>query len=239
MGRERDHRSWRRGTQALLGLFLAAPCPLCQRPASQVICPACARQIHQSQLSAPLDTSYPGLPVLSWGRYEDVLRQALRQLKYSDHPELAGWLGLELGKTWRQHPHTASTPTPRPQVLVPIPLHTSKLKQRGFNQAERLAQGLGRAVQLPVVGEGLVRVQATQAQHGLGREARQANLAQAFRVNPNDLQTLRQKTVWLVDDIFTTGATAYAAAHTLRHGGISVAGICTVARAGTSWETKS
>lgn len=238
MGGGRSHSPWQRGTQALLGLFLTNPCPLCQRPASQVICPTCDRQIHQSQLSTPLDRRNPGLPVLSWGRYEDVLRQALRQLKYSDHPELAGWLGLELGQTWRQQPNITATPTPRPQVLVPIPLHASKLKQRGFNQAERLAQGLGRAIQLPVVGEGLVRIQATQAQHSLGREARQANLAQAFRVNPHDLQALRRTTVWIVDDIFTTGATAYAAAHTLRHSGISVAGICTVARAGTSWDAQ-
>lgn len=223
-------QGWQRGAQAFLGLFLSRSCPLCERATPQVICPACERQVRQSQLADPLDTSYPGLPVLSWGRYEDTLRQVIHHFKYSGQPELASWLGLEMGQTWLQYQRDKGAKAPRPAVLVPIPLHASKLKQRGFNQAERLAQGMGRVVRVPLVGEGLLRVQATQAQHSLGREERQANLAQAFQVNPNHLQALRQKTVWLVDDIFTTGATAAAAAHTLRKSGISVAGICTVAR---------
>lgn len=223
---------WQRGTQALLDLFLTRSCLLCERTTPQVICPTCKRQIRQSRLATPLDSSHPGLPVLSWGRYEDTLRQIIRQLKYSGHPELANWLGLELGQTWQRHQSTTATRSLRPVVLIPIPLHPTKLKQRGFNQAERLAQGMGRVVQARVLGEGLLRVQATQAQHSLSREERQANLAHAFQVNPTYLTTLRPKTVWLVDDIFTTGATAQAAAQTLRQSGISVAGICTVARAG-------
>lgn len=228
-------QGWQRGSQAILGLFLSRTCPLCERATAQVICPACERQLRQSQTPTPLDPSHPGLPVLSWGRYEDTLRQALHHIKYSGQPELAIWLGLELGQTWQHHQRTTAAKSPRPLVLVPIPLHASKLKQRGFNQAERLAQGLGRRGQIPVVGEGLVRVQATQAQHSLGREERQTNLARAFQVNPSHLPALRRKTVWLVDDIFTTGATAYAAAQILRQSGISVAGICTVARSGGSW----
>ena len=223
-------QGWQQGAQAFWGLFLSRSCPLCERTTSQVICPTCERQVRQSQLADPLDTSHPGLPVLSWGRYEDTLRQVIRQFKYSGQPELANWLGLEMGQTWRQHQRSKGAKAPRPAVLVPIPLHASKLKQRGFNQAERLAQGMSRVVQVPVVGEGLVRAQATQAQHSLSREERQANLAQAFQVNPHHLPVLRQKTVWLVDDIFTTGATAHTAATVLRQSGISVAGICTVAR---------
>jgi ComF family protein len=169
--------------------------------------------------------------VLSWGRYEDTLRQLIRQFKYSGQPELATWLGIEMGKTWQHYQQSQRRPAPRPLVLVPIPLHASKLQQRGFNQAEQLALAMERQVQVPVMGAGLVRVQATQAQHSLSRSERQANLAQAFQVNPSHLLALRQTTVWLVDDIFTTGATAHAAAHVLRRSGISVAGLCTVARA--------
>ena len=225
-------QGWQRGTQAFLGLFLTNSCPLCERATPQVICPACERQVRQSQLADPLDASHPGLLVLSWGRYEDTLRQIIHHFKYSGQPELASWLGLEMGQAWRQYQRDNAPKKPRPAVLVPIPLHASKLKQRGFNQAERLAQGMARTVQVPLIGEGLLRVHATQAQHSLGRAEREANLAQAFQVNPSHLQVLRQTTVWLVDDIFTTGATAQAAAHTLRQSGVSVAGICTVARAG-------
>lgn len=233
-----QRRHWQRRlqllTQSCLGLFLTQPCPLCERATPQRLCIACQRQVRHSQLSNPLDATHPGLPVLSWGRYDDALRQLIRQCKYNNQPELATWLGLELGKTWQQYQQSQGRPAPRPLVLVPIPLHASKQQQRGFNQAERLAQGMERQVQVPMVGAGLVRVQATQAQHSLSRSERQTNLVQAFQVNPRHLPTLRQATVWLVDDIFTTGATAHAAAATLRQSGVSVGGICTMARSNFS-----
>jgi ComF family protein len=121
-------------------------------------------------------------------------------------------------------------------AIVPIPLHPIKLQQRGFNQADLLARSFCRLTRLPLHIDGLRRVQATQPQHSLGRSARQQNLAQAFDVNPKQVSALRKTTVWLLDDIFTTGATAQSAAHTLRRHGIAVAGICTVARA-IAWET--
>jgi ComF family protein len=115
-------------------------------------------------------------------------------------------------------------------VVVPIPLHPSRLQQRGFNQADLLAQGFCRQTRLPL-RQGLLRVQATQAQHRLSRSDRHNNLVAAFAVAPDQLDSLRRSTVWLLDDIFTTGATASAAAHTLGHNGIAVGGVCTVARA--------
>lgn len=221
---------WQRCVQPVLGLLLAESCVLCQRPAQEACCPACQRQVRQSRLSQPLDTRQPGLPVVAWGRYEDGLRQLIRQFKYSGQPQLAQWLGVEMGHTWRQH--RPPTRSPRPLAIVPIPLHASKLQQRGFNQAELLARWVARAAQAPLVENGLVRRQATQAQHSLSAQQRQDNLAQAFAVNPRHRANLQNKTVWLVDDIFTTGATAQAAAQALRREGISVAGICTAARSG-------
>jgi ComF family protein len=223
---------WQQGTQQVLSLFLSGPCPLCQRSTATPLCPACQRQVGQSRLSNPLDSSHAGLPVVSWGRYEDSLRQVIRQLKYSGQPGLAQWLGSELGQTWLHYQAGLPSQLHRSIVIMPIPLHASKLQQRGFNQAELLARWVSRMAQAPLVADGLLRVQATQAQHSLNRQQRQENLAQAFQVNPRYLDSLRQKTVWLVDDIFTTGATAQSAARILRQSGVSVAGICTVARAG-------
>lgn len=219
---------WQRCIQPLLGLLMAESCALCQRRANEVFCAACQRQIRQTQLRHPLDASQTGLPVVSWGRYEDSLRQMIRQLKYSGQPQLAQWLGVEMGRTWRQH--RPGSPSSRRIAIVPIPLHASKLQQRGFNQAELLARWVSRAAQAPLVDDGLVRQQATQAQHGLSAQQRHHNLAHAFVVNPRHRAKLQGKTVWLVDDIFTTGATAQAAAQALRQEGISVAGICTAAR---------
>lgn len=224
------------GKQQLLNLFLASRCPLCQRSTSAVLCPNCCRQVRQCQTPTPCDRTIPGLTVVSWGRYEGSLRQIIGSFKYSGHPEVAQFLGTELGQTWRKlaKPETSA----RPIAIVPIPLHPTKLQQRGFNQADLLAQWFCRSNQLPLYSNGLQRVLATQAQHSLGRAARQQNLAQAFDVEPKQASALRKTTVWLLDDIFTTGATAQAAAQTLRRSGIAVAGICTVARA-IAWETNA
>lgn len=218
----------------LLSLVLASPCPLCQRSTPAVLCPSCCRQVRQCQLSTSYDPG-DGLVVISWGGYEGGLRQAIGSLKYSGHTDLAQFLGVELGQIW-QHHASRRVPTARPVAIVPIPLHPSKLQQRGFNQADLLAKEFCRQTRLPLYSQGLIRVQATQAQHSLSRSARQRNLAAAFAVNSAQVSALRKAVVWLLDDIFTTGATARAAAQTLRQSGIAVGGICTVARA-IAWGT--
>jgi len=221
---------WKWGKQQLLSLFLSGQCSLCQRSSPTVFCSACLKQVRQCQLATPLDDSYPGLVVISWGRYEDSLRQAISRFKYEGQTDLAQWLGTELGQTWRHYQKSTEIRGRQPIALVPIPLHAAKLQQRGFNQAELLARWMNRAAQGALIADGLQRVRTTQAQHSLNRQQRQQNLAQAFRVNPYRLSCLRQRTVWLVDDIFTTGSTAQVAAQTLRSSGITVTGICTVAR---------
>ncbi|MBD2230428.1 ComF family protein [Phormidium tenue] len=221
------------GKRQLLSLFLAEPCPLCQRSTAAVLCSGCCRQVRQCQSPTPCDRSIPDLTVLSWGRYEDSLRQAIGSLKYNGHTGLAQFLGTELGQTWLDHnPH--SREQARPVAIVPIPLHPTRLQQRGFNQADLIGQWFCRLTGLPLYSHGLVRVQATQAQHSLDRCSRQQNLDQAFAVNSAQVKALQRSTVWLLDDIFTTGATAQSAAQALRRSGIAVEGICTVARP-TAW----
>ncbi|WOD38305.1 ComF family protein [Nodosilinea sp. E11] len=220
----------RQGQPPLLSLFLASSCPLCQRSTTTPLCPSCRRQVSQCQTATPCDRSQPGLPVVSWGRYEGSLRQLIGHLKYDGHTDIAQYLGTELGQTWLDQRLTPGQGA-RPVAIVPIPLHPAKLQQRGFNQADLIARWFCRLTRLPLHSHGLLRVQATQAQHSLSRADRQRNLSQAFAVSPEQINALRQSTVWLIDDIFTTGATAQSAAQTLRRCGISVGGICTVSRA--------
>ncbi len=238
MHRRSSTQTWfSQGKHQLLSLFLAQPCPLCQRSTPAVLCPSCCRQVQQCQASTPCDRSIPDLTVLSWGRYEDSLRQAISSLKYSGHTGLAQFLGTELGQTWLDHNSRLRTSS-RLVAIVPIPLHPTRLQQRGFNQADLIGQWFCRLTGLPLYSHGLLRVQATQAQHSLDCLSRQQNLAQAFAVNPAQVKALQRSTVWLLDDIFTTGATAQSAAQVLRRSGIAVEGICTVARP-TVWATST
>lgn len=226
-------RSLAQGVSALLTLFLETPCPLCDRSSSEPLCRACQKQLDQSHLPEPLTYAGSTLPLVAWGTYQGTLRQALRalkydQLKYEQKVTLAHLLGEKLGHSWHQVSH--QLPGFSSAIAVPIPLHADKLRQRGFNQAELLAQGFCRATGLPLVAEGLVRHRATTAQHGLGAKARQQNLAGAFAVGRSLLAHRNPTPVLLIDDIYTTGATIEAAAQTLTQQGIPVVGVGVVAR---------
>ncbi|MEY2978810.1 MAG: hypothetical protein RLZZ435_2949, partial [Cyanobacteriota bacterium] len=102
----------------------------------------------------------------------------------------------------------------------------------GFNQAALLAQVFCRYTGLPCVETGLLRIKATEAQFGLSKQDRLANVTDAFQVSPA-LHRRRDKIkVLLLDDIFTTGATARSAQQALQQAQISVYGMITLARAG-------
>ena len=107
---------------------------------------------------------------------------------------------------------------PRPDALLPIPLHRKRLRERGSDQALELAAPLARALQLPLISDALHRNKITTAQSRLDAEARQRNLRHAFIVA--DKVNLPQHVV-LIDDVMTTGATLHAAAHTLRKAGVT------------------
>lgn len=112
--------------------------------------------------------------------------------------------------------------------IMPVPLHPLKLREREFNQAERLARHLNRATQIPLRTQALRRVQATATQTLLNREQRAANMKGAFIVTqPEDLA---EKRVVLIDDVFTTGATTNACARALKQAGAADVGVWTVAR---------
>jgi ComF family protein len=113
-------------------------------------------------------------------------------------------------------------------LIVPVPLHPVRKREREFNQAERLARRLGRAVNLPVRTDLLVRFQATPTQTRLKRAERAANVRRAFGRRHGRL--LRGERVVLVDDVLTTGATASACAAVLRESGASEVRVWTVAR---------
>lgn len=115
---------------------------------------------------------------------------------------------------------------PLPAVIVPVPLHWRRLVLRGHNQAALIARTLGRLLGVPVEFDGVRRIRATRAQTGLDRAARQRNLVRAFacRVPVTD------RTVAVVDDVMTTGATLTAMVHCLKSSGASAVHVWTLAR---------
>jgi ComF family protein len=163
--------------------------------------------------------------VFSWGLYGGTLKRAIAVMKYENQSQIARPLGQWLGEAW-----LLNSPKLNSQVVVvPIPLHKSKLKQRGYNQAALIAQSFCQTTGLKLNLNGLERVRETKAQFGLSASERAKNLAAAFVVG----QGFRRPdaSVLLIDDIYTTGATAAAAVQTLRQCEISVLGLVAVATA--------
>jgi len=112
--------------------------------------------------------------------------------------------------------------------IVPVPLHPTKLREREFNQAERLAHHLGRATKIPVNTRLLRRVVPTRTQTWLSREERLENVRKAFAFR--GAKALDGERIILVDDVFTTGATTGACARVLRQSGAGEVCVWTVAR---------
>jgi competence protein ComFC len=112
--------------------------------------------------------------------------------------------------------------------IVPVPLHPLKLREREFNQAERLAAHLSRATNIPLNAKTLRRVAPTSTQTLLTRDQRATNMKNAFAIRPR--AKLNGKRIVLLDDVFTTGATTNACARALRDAGAAAVSVWTVAR---------
>jgi ComF family protein len=152
------------------------------------------------------------------------LREAIHQFKYQDLRGLAPLLGQLMAEGWeRLAPRDLAL-----DVIVPVPLHRSRQRERGYNQATLLAGELGHCLQLPVIEDAVVRSRATAPQVDLGVQARRANVQNAFRCQGNNLAGKR---VLLVDDVCTSGATLESTCLALRGAGATSVWACTLARA--------
>jgi ComF family protein len=117
-----------------------------------------------------------------------------------------------------------------PEVLIPVPLHRRRLRQREFDQALALAQYLSQEVHIPYRAATLIRRRSTESQVGLSRMERDENVRGAFDVA--EPQAVRGKTVLLIDDVYTTGATVKECTRVLLRAGAQWVGVYTLARVG-------
>jgi ComF family protein len=212
----------------LFNLLYKPQCPICQRNAQTVFCIDCDRQIEACQNpefeQGLIDQK---IPLFSWGSYEQTLKQAVEACKYQNAPEIAKELGSRMGRSWQQKESTNLVPKLSSKIaLVPIPLHSEKLKARGFNQAERLAIGFSDRTQIPCQSDLLTRIKNTQPQFQMsGKKERVENLKDAFIARKSNLNG-----VILIDDIYTTGTTIREAIAALAKVKTTVVAVVVLAR---------
>ncbi|MGH9592344.1 MAG: ComF family protein [Bryobacteraceae bacterium] len=260
-------RSQVRGVrEALASIVFPAPCRICARmldsgqripfcqaclallsqPLPAPLCARCGRPIISSAVadadSAPLCHLcrfgvYDFDLVRSFGAYTPSMARAILQLKYGEVTPVGAWAARHLAQIVRREPASFVA-----DIVVPVPLHASRLRERGYNQAELIARPLARLLGIPFRSYLLVRTRPRPDKLRLTRRERWDTVRGAYATQ--DGARVDNLRVILVDDVFTTGATLDACSRALRRSGaVQVVGL-TVARAipssirvdGSAWQ---
>jgi ComF family protein len=208
-------------------------CILSMHPISGETCDLCGERLPQLQRLSDIQTcsacqeTRPSFGrATAYGAYQDELRELIHLLKYDRVLPAAGVLGAMLAEAIEKLDLGRD-----PVLVVPVPLHISKRRQRGFNQSELVVRAAlkkcGKA-NSQLATDLLVRQRPTISQIGLTRPQRAENIRGAFRVaHPSRVVG---RTILLVDDVLTTGTTASECARVLRKAGAKIVMVATVAR---------
>lgn len=222
-----------------LDLVFPPVCAICAGPASGHLCDACAASIEprdprlccricgktlleSDRAAGAAEPVCAGCvrhrPAFALARsaaaFHGPMGRLVHSLKYAKAAFLADTVARFMARCFRD-----SFGDERPDLVCPVPLHPLKERKRTYNQAALLAAALGRRLSLPVRMDLLRRVRATQTQTRMDARARRENMRGAFAAAPDAAARLFGKTVLLVDDVMTTGATLDACAAALRGAG--------------------
>lgn len=209
--------------EAVRELFFPKTCVICDDLliyGELGICEFC--KFHLPYSSFEFDSENPIVKAL-WGRCSlshgyhllnyrrgSMASKLLHAIKYQNQKDLAILMGNEVGKSLIR-----STAISTIDAIVPVPMHEKKVRKRGYNQAELLANGISSITGVPVWSDFLRQMRLTESQTVRGRSDRVSNSGNKYQLNVN-LNNLQFKHILLVDDVMTTGSTIMAAEHAIR-----------------------
>jgi ComF family protein len=206
---------------------LCASCFIQLRPITEPLCPVLGSPFPVASTGMLSAEALADPPPFGRARaavvYNDVARTLVSRLKYGDRPELASFCARLMASAghelWNGDP-----------ILVPVPLHASRLRLRRYNQSAELAKAMAKRTGLSAMAGLVVRQRRTRSQVGLSGSGRERNVAGAFAVDGRALERLGGRRVIVVDDVYTTGATAKAVTRTLLRSGADSVDVITFAR---------
>jgi len=192
--------------------FIRPPvCRICGKPMTEgESCPDCLVQAHHFHQAC------------SVFEYTPVIQKLIYRFKYDGQTYLAPLFGRCMAEKLKNMEDWPSI-----QGLVPVPLHPNRRRKRGFNQAELMAKEMEKHTDIPVLNQVLIRKRDTSAQAGLRRMERMENMANAFTIR--NREEIQGKILLLIDDIYTTGATADQCSRVLMEAGASRVYVLTAA----------
>lgn len=209
--------------------IICADCHKAIRPVGPPYCPCCGLPYpsgdEKGHLCAPCLKERRYFEVhRTCALYEGALKEAIHRFKYSGVFPLVKVFGDLL------HPAFQNLTRDYPvDLLVPVPLHIRRLRERGFNQALLLVRELSKRTGIPYAERTLKKIKDTPFQVTLKKRERRKNLTRAFQVK--DRKAIKGKAVMLVDDVYTTGTTVNECSRALRMAGADRVAVLTVARA--------
>lgn len=218
----------------LVNLVFPSYCVACQAilvKSERWLCTGCFLDLPQTNYHSELDNPvaqkfYGRVPTkyamaLYKFRIGSAVQRLVHQLKYGNRPEVGEMLGKMYGLQLLQRDWETKF-----DCIVPVPLHISRLRQRGYNQSDYFAKGIASLLEIPWYSKCLKRIKNTNPQTQQGKMERLNNLIDAFYVTDTNL--IDNKHVLLVDDIITTGATLEACALPLLAAGAQEISIATI-----------
>ncbi len=183
------------------------------RPLQGAVCMKCGKKLGDDRLYCHDCSRREHLYKRNYAVFEyPVIRESLYRFKYRGRAEYAAYYAREAYKL-----HGTCLEHLQADAVVPVPLHKSRLRRRGYNQAEELARELSKLINVPVYAGYIGRIKATKPLKTLDVRERQNNLKKAFLIIQNDVKL---KTIIVVDDIYTTGATLDAVAEVCKVAGV-------------------
>jgi len=212
-------------TSPLLDFLYPPVCIACNKPlpdGNQKVCNNCWKTIPRVTKYLPLYQETRA-KLLSGSNISDLVscfvfekeghfQHIAHALKYKEYKSIGVELGIQIGEVLKEWNLEVD-------ILIPVPLHRIKQRERGYNQAEFIARGIESVIGKPVVSNALRRIRHTQTQTKLNIEERRKNMEYAFELTPYSSSILPEKKCLLVDDVITTGATTNSCAQAILSAG--------------------
>ncbi|MCB9747561.1 MAG: ComF family protein [Candidatus Omnitrophica bacterium] len=204
-------------------------CPQCQHQISwntPPFCPKCSRHLGSAQRARCRDCQQTPMHFdFAWSAclYQDLLRTLIHKFKY----EQKTYLRFFLTQLMIDFIHRHELDIAQFDLLVPIPLFPTRLRERGYNQSLLLTQQLSKTFNIPYADHHLIRVRPTETQTHLSRKERWTNIEHAFKIKAP--WKVRGQSILIIDDLMTTGATASTAAQCLKQSGAKTVAVLTPA----------